>query len=327
MESQAEKLYTIGEVSWLSGLPVKTIRYYSDEGLLPPKRVTKARYRLYNDASLARLELIRTLREVGFDLSSIERLLQGKDEPSAAMCLQLEVIEAQMNSLSQQRTLLRAALDADNAEVLTRLMRVMWRARLDSTEREAFLVCHLEQGFGGLRVDPNWRPAFWETMLALPDQLSESQLEAWLELAELVADESFQAALRAQTQPFADAALSKEAASTLSQELNAAYQEAAKAISEGFSPISPRGQQLAATILRLNATMMGRCNDPAFPEWWLEHMETTADPRMERYWTLIAVLRSWGSPSPMAQTHAWLIDGLRHYVAMDLKSIKQNSCS
>lgn len=322
MESQVEKLYTIGEVSRLSGLPVKTIRFYSDEGLLPPKRVTRARYRLYDDASLARLELIRTLREVGFDLSSIERLLQGKDEPSAAMCLQLDVIEAQINALSQQRVLLRAALDADNAEALTRLMRVMWRARLDPAEREAFLVHHLEQGFGGLKVDPKWRPAFWEIMLTLPDQLSEPQLEAWLELAELVADESFQAALRAQTHPFANAALSGEAASTLSYELNAAYQEAAKAISAGFSPISPRGQQLAATILRLNATMMGRRDDPAFPAWWLAHLETTADPRMERYWTLVAVLRSWTSPSPMAQTHAWLIDGLRHYVAVNSRGAK-----
>lgn len=322
MESQAEKLYTIGEVSRLSGLPVKTIRFYSDEGLLPPKRITRARYRLYDDASLARLELIRTLREVGFDLSSIERLLQGKDEPSAAMRLQLDVIEAQINALARQRTLLRAALDADNAEVLTRLMRVMWRARLNPAERKAFLVHHLERGFGGLKADLKWRPAFWETMLALPDQLSKPQLEAWLELADLVADEGFQAALRTQTQPFANAALSGEAASTLSYELNAAYQEAAKAISAGFSPISPRGQQLAATILRLNATMMGRCDDPAFPVWWLAHLETTADPRMERYWTLVAVLRSWTSRSPTAQTHAWLIDGSRHYVAVNLRDAK-----
>lgn len=314
MESQDEELYTIGEVSRLSGLPVKTIRYYSDEGLLPPKQVTEARYRLYDDASLARLELIRTLREVGFNLSNIERLLQGKDEPRAAMRLQLDVIGAQLEALSQQRTLLRAALDADNAEVLARLTRVLWRARLDSTEREAFLVRHLQQGFGGLRADPSWRPAFWGTMLALPEQLSESQLEAWLELAELVADKSFQAALRAQTQPFANAVLSGEVASTVSHELNAAYQEAAKAISEGFSPTSLRGQQLAETILQLNATMMGRLDDPGFPEWWLEHMETTADPRMGRYWALIAVLRSWTSPSPMAQTHVWLINGLRHYL-------------
>jgi DNA-binding transcriptional MerR regulator len=41
------RLHTIGEVAKLTGAPVKTIRYYSDIGLLPPAKVSDSRYRLY----------------------------------------------------------------------------------------------------------------------------------------------------------------------------------------------------------------------------------------------------------------------------------------
>jgi len=54
---------SIGELAHLTGLPVKTIRYYSDIGLVPEARRTDAGYRRYDDAGLARLELVRTLRD------------------------------------------------------------------------------------------------------------------------------------------------------------------------------------------------------------------------------------------------------------------------
>jgi DNA-binding transcriptional MerR regulator len=40
------RLHTIGEVAKLTGAPVKSIRYYSDIGLLPPAEVSDSRYRL-----------------------------------------------------------------------------------------------------------------------------------------------------------------------------------------------------------------------------------------------------------------------------------------
>jgi MerR family regulatory protein len=53
---------SIGEVARLTGLPVKTIRYYSDIGLVAASSRTDAGYRRYDEAGLARLELIRALR-------------------------------------------------------------------------------------------------------------------------------------------------------------------------------------------------------------------------------------------------------------------------
>lgn len=59
---------TIGQLARRTGLSVKTIRWYSDQGLVPPAGRTASGYRLYGVEALARLELVRTLRRLGIDL-------------------------------------------------------------------------------------------------------------------------------------------------------------------------------------------------------------------------------------------------------------------
>ena len=58
---------SIGQVARLTGLSVPTIRFYSDEGLVPPVGRSPGGYRLYDHESLCRLELVRTLRDLGVD--------------------------------------------------------------------------------------------------------------------------------------------------------------------------------------------------------------------------------------------------------------------
>ena len=55
--------FSIGRLAALTGLPVKTIRFYSDAGLLPPSGRTEAGHRRYTATDVARLQLVRTLRE------------------------------------------------------------------------------------------------------------------------------------------------------------------------------------------------------------------------------------------------------------------------
>src|SRR6476661_9836685 len=87
--------YTIGALARRSGVPVKTIRYYSDEELLPPARITEAGYRLYREADLNRLATIRTLKAAGFDLATIRRLLAGELDATRAIRLQVDALRAQ----------------------------------------------------------------------------------------------------------------------------------------------------------------------------------------------------------------------------------------
>ncbi|MGH3094628.1 MAG: MerR family transcriptional regulator, partial [Streptosporangiales bacterium] len=68
-------LLSIGELARRTGLTVKTIRFWSDEGLVPPADRTPAGYRLYGPDALARLALVRTLRELGVDLATVQRVL------------------------------------------------------------------------------------------------------------------------------------------------------------------------------------------------------------------------------------------------------------
>src|ERR1700761_7881852 len=58
------ELFTIGQLSRRTGVPARTIRFWSDQGLVPPTARSAAGYRLYDAEAVARLDLIQTLREL-----------------------------------------------------------------------------------------------------------------------------------------------------------------------------------------------------------------------------------------------------------------------
>jgi DNA-binding transcriptional MerR regulator len=82
----------IGEVSIRSGLPVKTIRYYTDIGLLNPQvRRSPSGYRLYESDVLNRLTFIRRTQALGLSLSEIRDILEIHDHgnlPCGLICLE-----------------------------------------------------------------------------------------------------------------------------------------------------------------------------------------------------------------------------------------------
>jgi DNA-binding transcriptional MerR regulator len=77
----SEKLLKIGEVSIQSDLPIKTIRYYEELGLLTPtvSRST-SNYRLFKSAVLSRLIFIKRSQSLGLSLREIQNLLQVHDQ-------------------------------------------------------------------------------------------------------------------------------------------------------------------------------------------------------------------------------------------------------
>ena len=70
----------IGEVARRTGLPVKTIRYYCDEGLLQPKARSAGGYRLFDEENLADLALIRALRAMDVSIPELTRILEVRRE-------------------------------------------------------------------------------------------------------------------------------------------------------------------------------------------------------------------------------------------------------
>lgn len=78
-------MFAIGEFSRLAQVTVKTLRLYDELGLLPPARVdAQTGYRYYSSAQLPRLNRILVLKDLGFDLAAIGRLLE-RDLPVAEL--------------------------------------------------------------------------------------------------------------------------------------------------------------------------------------------------------------------------------------------------
>ncbi|MCK5748141.1 Cu(I)-responsive transcriptional regulator [Oricola sp.] len=77
----------IGDVSRISGLPAKTIRYYEDIGLIQPRRGENG-YRSFLDRDLHKLAFLARARALGFtieDCRSLLALYQDNGRESAAV--------------------------------------------------------------------------------------------------------------------------------------------------------------------------------------------------------------------------------------------------
>ncbi len=91
---------TVHEVSRMSGVTIRTLRYYDRIGLLRPAARTEAGYRLYDEAALMRLLRILLLKELEIPLKDVKRLLQLSDaEQREAIGLQIKALE-----LKKERT-------------------------------------------------------------------------------------------------------------------------------------------------------------------------------------------------------------------------------
>jgi DNA-binding transcriptional MerR regulator len=66
----------IGQVAQASGLPVKTVRFYSDEGVIHAVSRSEGGYRLFAPAVVGELSLIRALRTMDVPLPELKRILE-----------------------------------------------------------------------------------------------------------------------------------------------------------------------------------------------------------------------------------------------------------
>lgn len=96
----------ISEAARASGLPVKTVRYYADIGLVEASARSDAGYRIYNDAAVRRLSFIRRARTFDFSVAECRELLdlyQDQDRSSAEVkkiaSKRLEEIEIKQREL------------------------------------------------------------------------------------------------------------------------------------------------------------------------------------------------------------------------------------
>ena len=110
---------TIGKAADAAGLPVKTVRYYADIGLVQPEGRSASGYRVYGPDDVARLAFVRRARAFGFSIEECLDLLGlygDKGRASADVkrlaLAHLERIEERLREMQGLRDELRRLADA-----------------------------------------------------------------------------------------------------------------------------------------------------------------------------------------------------------------------
>ncbi|GAA1667539.1 MerR family transcriptional regulator [Streptomyces yatensis] len=111
----------IGELAARTGLPVKTIRYYSDIGLLPESGRTPGGHRRYAADALPRLRLIQRLRALGTPIAAIAAVMAGERSLGELVSRELDAVQEQLREATWRREVLRALDDCPAPERPRRL--------------------------------------------------------------------------------------------------------------------------------------------------------------------------------------------------------------
>ena len=74
-----EQMHQIGEVAEAVGLSLRTIRYYEEAGLVPPSGRSTGGFRLYTDADIDRLRLVKHMKPLDLTIDEMRDLLVTRD--------------------------------------------------------------------------------------------------------------------------------------------------------------------------------------------------------------------------------------------------------
>jgi len=298
--SEPPQLYTIGQAARMAGVPARTIRFWCDAGVLAPAGRSASGYRHFDAAAVARLDLVRTLRELGLSLDQIRQALGGRTSVSELAAVHAAALDAQIRVLRLRRAVLRVIAarggDIEEAKQMNDL------ARLSARERRQIIDEFVDRTFADVAPDTAAMSIAqrMRTLPAeLPDDPSADQVAAWIELAELVADEEFQR--RAREMVLASAGPQAPAEGP---DYRAVIEHAGRALADGIDPASAEGKLVLDRIVPPGTPRAGR-------ERLRGQLETFTDERVERYWQLVGILNGRPPFPPAAPAFQWLIAALR----------------
>jgi DNA-binding transcriptional MerR regulator len=292
-------LLSIGELARHAGLPVRTIRFWSDAGVLPPATRTESGRRLYDAACVARLELVVTLRELELGLPDVRRVLDGQVSIAEVAAVHLQALDAQIRALRLHRAVLAVVVKrAAGKEEMTLMSKL---ARMSVAERRQMIDDFLAEAFEGLEPSPALARR-WNAAPNLPDDPSPEQVDAWVEIAELVSAPDFRQRIR----QMGGIGTRLSASEGLHDWLGWAQENAVAAVLRQCPPDSAEAAGIVEQILE---PAVG--NHLISREELIAGLEVFTDPRIERYWQLTATINGWPPfPSHMPAS-TWLLAALR----------------
>jgi DNA-binding transcriptional MerR regulator len=302
-----DTLYSIGDIARRTGLTVKTIRFYSDRGIVAPTGRSPAGYRLYDIDSVARLNLVRTLRELGVDLATIRKVANRELPLSAVAAAHAEALDVQIRALRLRRAVLTAVAEGTAPEEMDLMHKL---ARLSEDERQRLIGDFLNSVFGDLDAEPPFAGIRRSMTAELPDDPKVEQLQAWVELAELSQDLEFRSCMRRIANDEAAERGQNNTSAVRRGIVSVIRDQVGPALAAGIEPASPEASPVVAALTAHYAHIVGYSDDVELRRQLLARLEAVNDPRRERYLTLLAVINGWHVLDSLTPVLDWSIQAL-----------------
>lgn len=304
-----ETLFTIGALAERTGLTVKTIRFYSDKGVVPPTEHSPGGYRLYDIHALACLEMVRTLRDLGVDLATIRQVLARETTVADVAAAHADALDVQIRVLRLRRAVLRAVAKRGSDHEEMKLMHEL--VKLSEAERQRLIHDFVDDTFGAVDGNPAMVELLRSTMPELPDDPRPEQVEAWVELAELVQDSDFRAAVRRMAEYQAKERGNGDTTGLHHELTETIATTVREAQSAGVAPDSLAARLIVDTLASRYAQTFGKADDAALRGWILERLEVSNDERVQRYWQLVGTINDWPDTPDLSGVFAWLTAAMR----------------
>lgn len=284
----------IGDLARRTGVPVRTIRFYCDEGLLAPVR-SAGGHRRFDPGEVHRLNLVRRLRGLGLGLKPIMDVLAGERSLADAVATERAALDREVTTLAWRRSALRAVEEAPPADRAARLKVVS--AVTDGFAAHTALV-RLWHPTATSTVPPDTADMFLAVSAPRPPELpTPAQVVAYAELVLLAADRAFAARLRA---------------SSLATRLGALHEGVGEAC-ELATPQAAAGERpepgpALDLFAAAHATASGTGDTPEFRRALRQRTAVDRHPQVRRYWRLAGEIT--GEAAPVGVAHTWLLDAL-----------------
>ncbi len=101
----------ISSASEASGLPVKTVRYYADIGLVDAASRTASGYRSYDDAAIRKLIFVRRARAFGFSVAECRELLGLYENEERSSADVKRIAESRLEDIREKQRELKSLHD------------------------------------------------------------------------------------------------------------------------------------------------------------------------------------------------------------------------
>lgn len=123
-----EKKFLINELAKRAKTTVRTIRYYTSEGLLPQPE-TDGKYAYYNENHLRRLELILRLKEAFLPLKEIRQIMLSLTDEDVRQRLMEDVLPPQKEERKERPTVIKEQKSSDALDYISNLMETQSKFR------------------------------------------------------------------------------------------------------------------------------------------------------------------------------------------------------